>query len=147
MQATQEAGSEKIQQAIDSVQQALGRIAALASVLPSSLAGASLAAMAERLYLERRRRDDYFPAGLFGEPVWDLMLALFIASEEGRRMSIAEAYEAARVKPAAGRRLLAKMERSGLVARSGGQEDLRKRYVGLTANASERMSDYLTRTL
>ncbi|HEV2816488.1 MAG TPA: MarR family transcriptional regulator [Allosphingosinicella sp.] len=103
--------------------------------------------MAERLYLERRRRDDYFPAGLFGEPVWDLMLALFIAREEGRRLSIAEAYEAARVKPAAGRRLLARMERSGLVIRSGGQEDLRKRYVGLTASASERMSDYLTRIL
>jgi len=143
----QDAGSEKIQQAIDSVQQALGRIAALANVLPSSLAGASLAAMAERLYLERRRRDDYFPAGLFGEPVWDLMLALFIAREEGRRLSIAEAYEAARVKPAAGRRLLAKMEKSGLVARMAGQEDLRKRYVALTPNAAERLSDYLTRIL
>ena len=143
----QDAGSEKIQQAIDTVQHALGRIAALASVLPSSLAGASLSAMAERLYLERRRRDDYFPAGLFGEPVWDLMLALFVAGEEGRRLSIAEAYEAARVKPAAGRRLLNRMEKSGLVARMAGQEDLRKRFVALTPNASERLSDYLTRIL
>ena len=143
----QDAGSQKIQQAIDSVQHALGRIAALANVLPPSLAGASLAAMAERLYLERRRRDDYFPAGLFGEPVWDLMLALFIAREEGRRLNIAEAYDAAGVKPAAGRRLLARMEGSGLVTRSGGQQDLRRRYVSLTPNASDRMSDYLTRIL
>ena len=143
----QDAGSEKIQQAIDTVQHALGRIAALASVLPSSLAGASLSAMAERLYLERRRRDDYFPAGLFGEPVWDLMLALFVAGEEGRRLSIAEAYEAARVKPAAGRRLLNRMEKSGLVARMAGQDDLRKRFVALTPNASDLLRDYLTRIL
>jgi DNA-binding MarR family transcriptional regulator len=143
----QDASSEKIHQAIDSVQHALGRIAALASILPSSLAGTTLAAMAERLYLERRRRADYFPAGLFGEPAWDLMLALFVAREEGRRLSVAEAYEAAAVKPAAGRRLLAKMERVGLVARSGGEEDRRKRYVELSQNAHERLSDYLTRHL
>jgi MarR family len=143
----QDTSSERIQQAIDSVEQALGRIAALASILPSTLAGASLAAMAERLYLERRRRNDYFPPGLFGEPVWDLMLALFIAREEARRLTIAEAYEAAGVKPAAGRRLLMRMERAGLVARTPDQQDRRKRYVGLTHSASERMADYLTRIL
>jgi DNA-binding MarR family transcriptional regulator len=143
----QDASSEKIHQAIDSVQHALGRIAALASILPSTLAGTTLAAMAERLYLERKRRADYFPAALFGEPVWDLMLALFVAREEGRRLSIAQAYEAAAVKPAAGRRLLVRMERAGLVARSGGQEDRRKRYVALSQNAHERLSDYLTRHL
>jgi DNA-binding MarR family transcriptional regulator len=140
----QDASSEKIHQAIDSVQHALGRIAALASILPTTLAGTTLAAMAERLYQDRRRRAEYFPAGLFGEPAWDLMLALFVAREEGRRLSIAEAYEAAAVKPAAGRRLLAKMEQVGLVSRSGGQEDRRKHYVGLSQNAHERLSDYLT---
>jgi hypothetical protein len=143
----QDAGSEKIHQAIDSVQHALGRIAALASILPSALTGTSLAAMAERLYLERRRRDDYFPRGLFGEPAWDLILALFIAREEGRRLSIAEAYEAAAVKPAAGRRLLTRLEGTGMLARSSGQEDRRKRYVQLTPNASDRLTDYLTRML
>jgi hypothetical protein len=143
----QDTSSQRIQQAIDSVQHALGRIAALANILPSTLAGASLAAMAERLYLERRRRNEYFPPGLFGEPVWDLMLALFIAREEARRLTIAEAYEAAGVKPAAGRRLLMRMERAGLVARTPDQQDRRKRYVGLTQNASERLADYLTRIL
>ena len=143
----QEASSEKIHQAIDSVQDALGRIAALASILPSALTGTTLAAMAERLYQERRRREDYFPPGLFGEPAWDLILALFMAREEGRWLSVAEAYEAAAVKPAAGRRLIARLERSGMVARIRGQEDRRKRYVQLTANASERLTDYLTRLL
>jgi DNA-binding MarR family transcriptional regulator len=143
----QEASSEKIHQAIDTVQDALGRIAALASILPSALTGTTLAAMAERLYQERRRREKYFPAGLFGEPAWDLILALFVALEEGRRLTIAEAYEAAAVRPAAGRRLIARLERTGMVARSFGQEDRRKRYVQLTPNASERLTDYLTRLL
>jgi DNA-binding MarR family transcriptional regulator len=143
----QDASTEKIHQAIDSVQQALGRIAALASIMPSTLAGTTLAAMAERLYQERRRRDDYFPSGLFGEPAWDLILALFIAREEGRRLTIAEAYEAAAVKPAAGRRLIARLERTGMVARSSGQEDRRKRFVQLTPNAADRLRDYLTRMM
>jgi len=143
----QDASAEKIHQAIDSVQQALGRIAALASILPSSLQGTTLAAMAERLYQERRRRDDYFPSGLFGEPAWDLILALFIAREEGRRLTIAEAYEAATVKPAAGRRLIARLERTGMVARTSGQEDRRKRFVQLTATAADRLRDYLTRMM
>ena len=143
----QDVSSEKIHQAIDSVQHALGRIAALASILPSALTGTTLAAMAERLYQERRRREEYFPHGLFGEPAWDLILALFVALEDGRSLSIAEAYDAAAVKPAAGRRLIARLERSGMVTRTFGQEDRRKRYVQLTANASERLTDYLTRLL
>jgi DNA-binding MarR family transcriptional regulator len=140
----QDASSEKIHQAIDTVQHALGRIAALASILPSSLAGTTMAAMAERLYQERRRRDDYFPSGLFGEPAWDLILSLFVAREEGRRLTIAEAYEAAAVRPAAGRRLIARLERTGMVARSSGQEDRRKRFVQLTTNAHDRLRDYLS---
>jgi DNA-binding MarR family transcriptional regulator len=143
----QDAGSERVQQAMDSVQQALGRIAALANILPSALAGTSLAAMAERLYLERRRRDEYFPAGLFGEPAWDLILALFVARDEGRRLTVAEAYEAAKVKPAAGRKLLARMESQGMIRRSAGQQDRRKKFVGLTDDGTERLTDYLTRLI
>jgi DNA-binding MarR family transcriptional regulator len=143
----QDASTEKIPQAMGLVQQALGRIAALASIMPSGLDGTTLAAMAERLYLERRRREDYFPAGLFGEPAWDLILTLFIAREEGRRLSVAEAYEAAAVKPTAGRKLLAKMESAGLVAQSSEEEDHRELYVALTQDASDRLSDYLTRLL
>src|ERR1051325_5563112 len=143
----QDAGSERVQQAMDSVQQALGRIAALAHILPSELAGTSLAAMAERLYLERRRREEYFPAGLFGEPAWDLILALFVARDEGRRLTIAEAYEAAKVKPAAGRKLLARMECQGMIRRSPDQQDRRKRFVGLTDDGTERLTDYLTRLI
>ncbi len=139
-----EANYQMLQRADVSIQHALGHIAALAAILPSELTETALRAMAERLYSERRRRDGYFPAGLFGEPAWDLTLALFVAREEGREVSLAEACEAAGVGRTAGRRLLAKMEEAELVARTTGRADRRRQCVALTDNGAERLTDYLT---
>lgn len=138
-----EASPQMIEQMTVSVQQALRHIAMLASVLPPDVAGLSPRAMAERLYSERRQRDGYFPAGLFGEPAWDLLLALFIAEQEGREVSIAEAFRVAGVGAAAGRRLLAKVESAGLVFRIPGREDRRRQCVELTQDGIDRLSDYL----
>src|SRR5205085_10240642 len=74
-------------------------------------------AWAERLYAERRRRDDLFPQGLFGEPAWDLLLAMFVARERGQPMILCRAYKAAGVSDTTGRRLLDRMEEDGLVTR------------------------------
>lgn len=99
--------------------------------------------MAEKLYSDRRRRDDYFPRGLFGEPAWDLLLALFIALEDGRDLDLAKAYEAAKVDPAHGPALIDKLVAAGMAVRSRGQHDKRRNTVVLTDEAIERMSNYL----
>ena len=62
-------------------------------------------AWAERLYAERRRRDALFPPDLFGEPAWDLLLAMFTARERGLAMILCRAYKAAGVTDTTGRRL------------------------------------------
>jgi hypothetical protein len=139
--------SEKDQDATVSVAQALGRIAALAAILPSRLAGLSLSAVAERLYSQRRERDRHFPPRLFGEPAWDLLLALFVAREEGRTMSLAEAYQAAVVTPPAGRRLITKLEAEGWIVRCPVSGKPQRLAVGLTQHSVERLSDYLTELL
>lgn len=143
----QETSSQKLQEAAVSVQQALGRIALLVSALPPAITGISLYTMAERLYSQRRQRDRYFPPSLFGEPAWDLLLALFIAHEEGRELSVAEACKAAGVGSRAGRTWLAKLEDAGLIALGQGKGDRRQGSVGLTQDGLERLSEYLMRLL
>ena len=104
-------------------------------------------AWADRLYAERRRRDALFPDGLFGEPAWDLLLAMFTAREKGQAMILCRAYKAAGVSDTTGRRLLDRMEEEGLITRRRAPRSRKMRIVELTDLAVERLIDYLTRGL
>jgi hypothetical protein len=104
-------------------------------------------AWADRLYAERRRRDALFPDGLFGEPAWDLLLAMFTAREKGQAMILCNAYKAACVSDTTGRRLLDRMEADGLITRRRAPRSRKMRIVELTDLAVERLIDYLARGL
>ena len=136
-----EADSDKIAAAIAIVHEAMAKVEALS--LSPGVTGVSLGAVAERLYADRRKRDEHFPPGLFGEPAWDLLLALFVAREEGRELSFAEACRAAGTDAEAGLKVIRKLESEGLAARGGAEGGT----VRLTERAVERLSDYLARIL
>ena len=104
-------------------------------------------AWADRLYAERRRRDAMFPDGLFGEPAWDLLLALFTAREKGQSVILCKAYRAAGVTDTTGRRLLDRMEKEGLITRRRAPRSRKMRVVEITDAAVERLIDYLARGL
>ena len=129
---------DKLEAALAIVRKASERIAFL-SHPNSAEVGQSLRAVAERLYAERRRRDEYFPLGLFGEPAWDLLLSLFIAGDDGREVSLEEAYRAAKVDPEDGPALIDRLVDKRLVARSR----TRRNSIVLTADGMDRLSDYL----
>ncbi|MEO7826988.1 MAG: hypothetical protein ABIR60_07595 [Allosphingosinicella sp.] len=130
--------SARLEAALAIVRQASVRLAVLSD--PYSVeAGQSLRTVAERLYLERRRRDEYFPVGLFGEPAWDLLLSLFIAGDDGREVPLAEAYKAAKVEPEDGPALIDRLVNKDLVARS----QTRRNAITLTPHGMDRLSDYL----
>jgi hypothetical protein len=130
--------SARLEAALAIVRQAQARLAVL-SEPDSPEAGQSLRAVAERLYMERRRRDEYFPVGLFGEPAWDLLLSLFIAGDDGREVPLDEAYKAAKIDPEEGPALIDRLIDKKLVARS------RKRggSIMLTEQGMDRLGDYL----
>jgi DNA-binding MarR family transcriptional regulator len=135
--------SERLDAALAIVRQATVRLAALTDRFPPD-GGTWLRAVADRLYSERRKRDSLFPPGLFGEPAWDLLLALFVAHEDGRELSFAESYEAAKIDPREGPALIDRLASAGLVLRSRAQRDRWSHSVVLTDHAVERLSDYLT---
>ena len=104
-------------------------------------------AWAERLYAERRRRDRLFPDGLFGEPAWDLLLALFIARDKSQAIILCKAYQAAGVTDTTGRRLLDRLEDEGLITRRRAPRSRKMRIVELTDLAVARLTDYLANHL
>ena len=92
---------------------------------------------------EDRQRDVHFPRRLFGEPARDLVLALFIARDNARTMTVSEAYEAAHVIPADGEKLLDQLERVGVIMRRQQLGADAEPLVELTGDPSKQLSDYL----
>jgi len=71
------------------------------------------AAMARELLQQRRERDAMLGGDLFGDPSWELMLHLFVASEDGEAIPISDLCAASSAPPAAGLRWIKALEGSG----------------------------------
>ncbi len=93
-------------------------------------------ALARATLALRRKRDRLFPEGLFGEPVWDLLLDLYIARADGRTISVSSACIAAAVPPTTALRWLRELERRDLVVRTADTGDGRRVHVTLSYNAT-----------
>ena len=121
---------------------------AIAHDLNDGLRVASLitpAAKAALLYKARRRRAEHFAivGDLFGEPVWDLLLDLFIAHERGQKVSVSSASAAACVPTTTALRTIAKLIERGLIEDRPDPQDKRRRYVRLTDSAVAAVNAYL----
>jgi hypothetical protein len=105
---------------------------------------ASLGDLARKAYADRRRRVGLpGTAGLFGEPAWDILLNLFIAARESRRVSLANACASAAVPEANALRWIAILERRGLIMGDGPDHD---RYFRLSQETCESLVDYFRRS-
>lgn len=97
-------------------------------------------ASAKQLYRGRRARAAFFQASLFGEPGWDILLDLYIARAENRRISVSSACMGAAVPATTALRWLAKLQREGLIRRRARHGDDRRRLIEMTDEAFDRMT-------
>ncbi len=101
---------------------------------------------ARRLYRDRRTRGLLFgDENLFGEPAWDLLLDLFIAAKERKRVPVTSACIGAAVPTTTALRWLALLEERGLILREADPTDARRIFVRLSADAYARMVAYFVR--
>lgn len=100
-------------------------------------------ALARELYAARRRRSRLFPADLFGEPTWDILLDLYVAGRESRRVPTTSACIGAHVPPTTALRWLRILESRGFVERESDGKDGRRTFVRLTARGNAAMDDFL----
>ncbi len=102
--------------------------------------------LAREIYLERRRRMRYFDDDLFGEPTWDILLDLYIASCEGRRVPTTSACIGSNVPPTTALRWLRILESRGFVDRQNDSADGRRTFVSLSKKGIAVMEEYLEST-
>ena len=100
---------------------------------------------AKAAYAARRQRNKAFGDmdELFEEPGWDMLLDLFIASHEGRRVCVSNACIAACVPHSTALRYVTVLERHGLIARVQDPRDRRRMFLELTSRAKESMANAL----
>jgi DNA-binding transcriptional ArsR family regulator len=80
----------------------------------------------------RRKRGDAFPAKLFGDPTWDILLQLYAARLESQRLSITRLTKLCGLPATTVLRRLGVLEEEGLVTRAGDPFDGRRIYVTLS---------------
>lgn len=99
--------------------------------------------LARAAYRERRRRADAFQdAALFGEPAWDIMLDLFIAAKERKRLPVTSACIGAAVPATTALRWLTVLEEKSLIVRENDTADARRVFVRLSSDGYEKMVTY-----
>ena len=104
----------------------------------------TLTQLAVEIVRSRRQRSAVFGDGdLFGEPAWDILLALYIAEQGQQKLSVSSVSDAARLPLATGLRWMEKLEKDGWVHRTPDSSDRRRSWVLLTERASNRMRRYL----
>lgn len=96
-----------------------------------------------RAIRSRRLRDQFFGAGLFEDPAWDMLLDLFAAELEHSRVSVSSLCIAAAVAPTTALRWISKMTEAELFVRQPDPQDRRRAFMALSPRASESMRSYV----
>lgn len=91
----------------------------------------------------RRLRSQFFEGELFADPAWDMLLDLFAATLERRRVSVSSLCMAAAVPPTTALRWIATMHEHGLFERQADPADRRRAYIALSAKGLEGMRGYV----
>ena len=110
---------------------------------PSKPSQAQLCKLAGAIYDARRKRDKMLKLALFGEPVWDMLLALYCLPSRGERLRVTALSYAANVPPSTGHRAQAALTKHGLIERISDAADARMQIVQLTDRGRSLMDNYL----
>lgn len=104
---------------------------------------AHLAAVAEREYASRRKREKLMPFDIFAEPGWDMLLDLYVQRFRKRPVSVNSLCIAAIVPQTTALRWIDKLRQLGLIKRERSTGDNRVVHVTLTAEGADHMEEYL----
>ncbi len=90
----------------------------------------------------RRNRDRFFPAEIFADPAWDILLELYAAELGQRRMTVSCVCTAACVPATTALRWINTLEENQLVQRRDDRFDGRRVFLSLTDDGLAAMNDY-----
>lgn len=95
-----------------------------------------------RVLRQRRMREQFFPADLFADPAWDMLLDLYAAQLEGQPVAVSSLCIAAAVPATTALRWIKTMTDTGLFERHADPRDGRRIFIGLAPSAAQAMERY-----
>lgn len=95
-----------------------------------------------RMLRHRRMREQYFPADLFADPAWDMLLDLYAARLERQPVSVSSLCIAAAVPATTALRWIKTMTDAGLFLREADPLDGRRIFIALAEGAHDAMARY-----
>lgn len=102
---------------------------------------------ADLIYRQRRLRDRVVEESLFGEPAWDMLLALYCFPARGEMLTVSSLSYAAAVPVTTGIRWQKVLTEQGLIETGPDEVDGRRRFVRLTSIGRAMMDRILGRLL
>ena len=103
----------------------------------------SLIAKARILLGARRARERYFHRDLFGEPAWEILLALYIVEQSGARFTTSKLAEWIEAPLSTVVRWIRALEEKSLVGRVDHPNDKRIVFIRLLKKGRKALDDYL----
>jgi DNA-binding MarR family transcriptional regulator len=101
---------------------------------------AALLETARSIYESRRMRERIFGPGLFSDPSWDILLDLYIARREERKVTVSSACIAASAPTSTATRHIAHLVQVGLAVRLARPEDARSSYLELSPRGERKLT-------
>jgi DNA-binding MarR family transcriptional regulator len=99
--------------------------------------------LARQIYHARQQRSQIEScADLFGEPAWDMLLELFIATHEQRDVPVTRACLASGVPNSTALRVLAVLQERGIVVKQADPHDRRRAFVRLSPTGLAEFNGY-----
>ena len=95
-----------------------------------------------RMLRQRRMREQYFPADLFADPAWDMLLDLYAARLERQPVSVSSLCIAAAVPATTALRWIKTMTDAGLFVREADPHDGRRIFIALAEGAHDALARY-----
>ena len=137
--------SRIVQDARDQTAQLSSAIADAERAMASAaqFSAAPLGKRVRQLIIMRRERDALFPAGLFADPAWDILLELLASELEGRAVSISDACNSAAVPTTTALRCIKALVKESILERAGDTKDRRRSLLRLSHASRRIMLDIL----
>jgi len=117
----------------------------MAGGTPAGERHSGLESLARTMLDERASRRKLLGDDLPCEPVWDILLDLFVHCERGRAVSVSSACLAANLPTTSALRLIKGMEQRGLIVRISDPSDGRRHFVHITDDTQRAMRAHLSR--
>lgn len=101
--------------------------------------------LAKQLLAQRMARFDHFPAELFHEPAWDMLLALFVAHEDRQTMNVKTLVASAHAPVTTSQRWIDHLHKLKLIDRVIDPIDRRRMEISLSDRGLTAVTAYLRR--